>query len=515
METGAKHEECLKETETKLEYISLNRIFRWSQRSQCIPHVVIVSGVPGIGKTTMMQKFVNDWANGKLYQRFAFVFPFKFRELNKMAEVSLEKLILHQYPHLEEQLSNILEHPEWLLFIFDGLDESIHQMDFKSNRLCSCTKDQKHFGAIVVSLVKQRLLPGCSIMITSRPTKLVSMDVSSIQRITEIMGFLHSDRKIYFSNVFADEELSKKAFKYVQENPMLYTFCYIPSYCWIVCTVLSLCFRAEPTNNDRLMKSLPKTVTQLFAIYVSNILTNHSSKQNDFPSIRNLLTSFGWMAEFGVMNHMIVFDERHLRSFNVGNNDHHFSCFMLESGQHPHVDYTFLHLTIQEFLAALVHFIHYDSGKLQESLDKAKSFEDGRAEMFLRFLCGLSDSTTRSILKPHLYYLSIEASNNVINWLQKKIAEEQRDKKELLNSFYCLYESRNKALALQCIGSINDAVFSFVHLNPLDCSVLSFILETRGETEELNLGSCNIQDDGLKNLVPALHTIKNLRYNKK
>ncbi|XP_073478948.1 NACHT, LRR and PYD domains-containing protein 3-like [Aquarana catesbeiana] len=508
IETGAKHEECLKET--RMEYISPNKLFRWSQKSQCIPHAVIVSGVPGIGKTTMMQKFVYDWVTGELYQRFAFVFFLKFRELNKKCEVSLEEMILEQCPYLENQLGSILEHPERLLFIFDGLDESIHQMDFRSSKLCTNTKDRKHFGVIAVSLVKQKLLQGCSVLITSRPTRLVSVDISAFQRITEIMGFLHSDRKIYFEHFFDKEEFSEKAFHYVQENPMLYTFCYIPSYCWIVCTVLSMCFKAQPTNNDKLMASLPKTMTQLFVIFVSNILTNHSPKRDDVRSTRDLLTSVGWMAEHGVMNHIIVFDERHLRSFNVSNDSHLFSSFMLESGQPPAVDYTFLHLTFQEFFAALVHFISYDSDKLLDSLNKAKSYEDGRAEIFLRFLCGLSDNSTRSMLKSHVKYLSMQASRDVINWIQQKIAEEQRDMKELLNSFYCLYESRNNALVLKCIGSKNDTAFSFVRLNPLDCSVLSFILESRRETEELNLGSCNIQDEGLKKLVPALHTIQNL-----
>ncbi|XP_073466613.1 NACHT, LRR and PYD domains-containing protein 3-like [Aquarana catesbeiana] len=509
IQTGVKHEECLKETQIALEQISLNKLFHWNQQSQCVPHAVMVSGVPGIGKTTMMQKFVNDWVTGKHYQRFSFVFFFRFQDLNGLGEVSLEEMILHQYPYLESQIGNILQDPERLLFIFDGLDESIHQMDFKSSKPFA---NKTISGEIVISLVRQSLLKGCSVLITSRPTRLASVDTSVFQRIAEIMGFLHGDRLTFFNNFFGNKELSEKAFHYVQENDTLYTFCYIPSYCWIICTVLSMCFRAQPTITDQLMTSLPKTVTQLFVTFVSNILANHCQIKEGDHTVRELLTSIGWMAEHGVMSDMIVFDDRHLESFRVRNDKHLFSCFMMESGQPPNVDYTFLHLTLQEFFAALVHFIAYNPDRLQKTLDKAKSHKDGRAEILLRFLCGLSDSSTRSMLKSHVGQLSSQAAKHVITWIQKKFAEIVPYKSQALNKeiFYYLHESRNKALVSQCIGS-NKVGFSNVPLSPLDCSVLSFILQSLKETQDVNLNSCNIQDEGLKKFIPALHNIKSLR----
>ncbi|XP_077320202.1 NACHT, LRR and PYD domains-containing protein 3-like [Lithobates pipiens] len=514
IQTGVKHEECLKETQTRLEHISPNKLFRWNPQSQCVPHAVMVNGVPGIGKTTMMQKFVYDWVTGKHYQRFAFVFFFRFRDLNRLGEISLKEMILHQYPYLEGQIGDILQDPESLLFIFDGLDESIHQMYFRSSKL-SNSKQKTHFGEIVVSLVRQSLLKGCSVLITSRPTRLASVDTVVFQRIADIMGFLHGDRLIFFNNFFGNEELSGKAFHYVQENDTLYTFCYIPSYCWIICTVLSMCFRSQPTITDQLITSLPKTVTQLFVIFVSNILANHSQNKDGGHTARELLTSIGWMAEHGVMNHMIVFDERHLESFNVINDNHVFSSFMMESGRPPDVDYTFLHLTLQEFFAALVHFINYNDDRLQETLDEAESYKDGRGEILLRFLCGLSDSSTRSMLKSHVGELSTQAARDVISWIQKKIPEQRSDKsirgnRDLLNVFYYLHESRNKALVAQCIGA-NKVDFSGVPLSPLDCSVLSFILQSCRETEEVNLHLCSIPSEGLGKLIQAIRNIGSLR----
>ncbi|KAM5129361.1 NACHT, LRR and PYD domains-containing protein 3-like [Mantella aurantiaca] len=508
IQTGVKHEKCLKETQTGLEHISIKRLFRWNHQSQCVPHAVMVSGVPGIGKTTLMQKFVNDWVTGKHYQRFAFVFSFRFRDLNRLGEVSLEEMILQQYPYLKRQIVDILQYPQRILFIFDGLDESTHQVNFSSKTLYT---HSTNCGEILVSLVRQSFLKGCSVLITSRPTKLASVDTSVFQRIAEIMGFLHGDRLTFFNNFFGNEELAEKAFRYVHENDTLYTFCYIPSYCWIICTVLSMCFRAQPTSNDQLMESLPKTVTQLFVTFVSNILANHTNNKDGGHTARDLLTSIGWMAEHGVMNHITVFDEYDLEPISVRNDKHLFSCFMMESGQHPDVDYTFLHLTVQEFFAALVYFLNYNSDKLQETFDKADAYKDGRAEIFFRFLCGLSDPSTRSMLKPHVGEMSTEAARHVITWIQQKTIGKKRpgnctkDNRDILNLFYYLHESRNKALVSQCIGS-NIVDFSGVPLTPLDCSVLSFIIQSCRETEKVNLSSCNIQREGMRKLIPALNT---------
>ncbi|XP_068109209.1 NACHT, LRR and PYD domains-containing protein 3-like [Hyperolius riggenbachi] len=520
IQTGVKHQESLKEAQTQLEHIATKKLFRWSHQSQSAPNAVMVNGVPGIGKTTMVQKFVYDWVTGNVYQRFAFVFLYRFRELNKLSEklkeVSLEEMILHQYPYLNSQLGNIFEHPDRLLFVFDGLDESIDQMDFKSRKLCTNQKQRENVGVIVVSLVKQSLLKGCSVLMTSRPTRLASIDTSVFQRITEILGFFHRDRQIYFEHFFENKELSDKAFNYVHDNDMMYTFCYIPAYCWIICTVLLMCFKTQPTHTGQLMTSLPKTVTQLFVVFIANILANHNQNIDGPHLARKLLTSVGQMAEYGVMKHFIVFGERDLNSFSVTRDNHLTSCFMMESGHPPDVDYSFLHLTLQEFFAALVHFINYDHEKLQKSLKEAESYKDGRAEIFLRFLCGLSDKSTRSMLNSHLEELSAEASRLVITWLQQTIGKGQKPGKyikgsrELLNIFCYLQESRNKALMLECIGSKKHIDFSGLRLNPLDYSMLSFILESCRGIEEVKLVNCNVQIEGLRKLAPALHTIREL-----
>ncbi|KAM3918090.1 NACHT, LRR and PYD domains-containing protein 3-like, partial [Leptodactylus fuscus] len=509
IETGVRHEEYLKGKQSELQRISPNKIFRWCHQSRLVPHMVMVSGVPGVGKTTLMQKFVYDWVKGDLYQRFSFVFFFKFRELNRLDKVSLETMILHQYSYLEEQLENILQDPEKLLFIFDGLDESNHTMDFTSRHLCSHPKQPEHCGQIVDSLVRKSLLTGCSVLMTSRPTRLASIDCRVFQRIVEITGFLPEERQIYFENFFSNPELSEKAFTYVKQNATLYTFCYLPSYCWIICTVLSRSF--QTTSSDQQVTLLPRTVTQLFAIFVANILSNHSLEKSDAQKI---LQSIGWMAQHGVMNRSIIFEEQDLDFFFVDHKSKLLSSFLMES-EEP-VTYSFLHLTVQEFFSALVHYTDYSPEKLQKSLEKAKSYPDGRGEIFLRFLCGLSDGTTRSILTGYLDKQAAQASRDVITWLKNFILEEQglmesEDKKRcLLRTFFYLFETRNKALVLESLQSLRRLNLSGIHMSALDCTVLAFIMETCTHIEELDLLGCSLNSEGLERLVPELRNLQNL-----
>ncbi|XP_069584905.1 NACHT, LRR and PYD domains-containing protein 3-like isoform X1 [Ranitomeya imitator] len=511
LQTGVKHEEYIKESQDEVEHISPSKMFRRCQQSRLVPQMVMVSGVPGVGKTTLMQKFVYDWTRGDLYQRFSFVFFFKFRELNKLDNVSLENMILHQYPHLAPQLGTILMDPEKLLFIFDGLDESLHAMDFSSNHLCSHPKLLKPCGQIVVSLVRKSLLNGCSVLMTSRPTRLASINCSVFQRTVEIIGFFPEERQMYFENFFSNPELAEKAFSYVKQNETLYTFCYIPSYCWIICSVLSRSF--QTTSSDQPMSLLPKTVTQLFAIFIANILSNHSLHKSDESEAQRFLRSIGWMAEHGVMNHLIIFDYRDLESFHVDNKSKFLSSFLMESDD-P-VTYSFLHLTVQEFFSALVHYAEF-SEKLQKSLKDAKSFTDGRCEIFLRFLCGLSDNSTRSILTSYLDGQAAQASTDVITWIKDLIPEKQGlieiadSKRCLLNTFFYLFETRNKPLVRESLKSHRSFDLSHIRISALDCTVLAFILETCTNIERLDLTSCYLDNEGLKRLAPALRNLQNL-----
>ncbi|XP_068108198.1 NACHT, LRR and PYD domains-containing protein 3-like isoform X2 [Hyperolius riggenbachi] len=513
LRTGGKHEYYMQGVQGGLERIGLNKLFSWCHRNGSLPHAVMVSGVPGIGKSTLLQNFVFRWVTGKLYQRFAFVFFFKFRQLKEYRDVSLEEMILHKYPYLESHLENILEDPEKLLFIFDGLDESSSPIDFRSSELCGDTKWKTKLPVIVTSLLKQSLLKGCYMLMTTRPAKQETTDIHVFQRITEIKGFSSKEKQMYFDSFFENKEISRRVFMHVQENDSLYTFCYIPAYCWILCTVLSMHFRAQPKTGQVMSSPLPTTVTQLFVAYVANILANHSQATSD---ARQFLRSIGQMAQHGITNRILLFDQRDLVSFNVDTSSLLFSNFIIESRDHSKVTFSFLHLTFQEFFAALAYYLEDSPEKIKIVFENCRKFHDGYDHMILHFLCGLSDSSTWSFLNKYLKRSNPQVSKEVITWLQtmvpviKRKQKDSEDKKECMQVLAYIFETRNKFLVYQCLGSGNTFEFSELYLTPLDCTVLAFTLGSCKEIECLDIDFCYIHTEGLVRLAPFLHTIKDL-----
>ncbi|TFJ98379.1 proline-rich transmembrane protein 2-like [Platysternon megacephalum] len=505
---------------SELECIAPDRLFRWCFRSRRVPLSVMVSGVAGVGKTTLVQKFIFDWATGKHYQKFAFVFFFKFRDLNTITEKrSLESLICQTYPHLRDKLPRILEDPEKLLFIFDGLDESKTDLKLRrggSHELCMNPGDVKPVTVIVASLLKQTLLKGCSVLLTSRPSKLTSLEPGVFHRVASIVGFLSKERERYFSMFFGDERVSREAFAYVRDSQVLYTLCYNPSYCWITCTALKPCFTPKAGKPQ----PAPKTVTQLFVSYVTHIMANHTQERPEPQRMRDTLISVGWLAEYGITNHILVFDLKYLQDFNVEFSPF-LTGFLVENPQtddSSQVTFSFLHLTIQEFFAALVHYLDYKEDKFRDTMAKVRSCKEGDYEIFSRFLAGLSHPATRMPLEKYVGQLkfSAEATHKVIGWLSKTNYEELQSredpegKRRLMNILNLLFESRNSQLVRDVVGKDAHMDFSELYLMPVDCTVLAYVLSCCEEIQRLTLDSCFIQNEGLERLRPELHKVREL-----
>ncbi|XP_042201932.1 NACHT, LRR and PYD domains-containing protein 3-like [Callorhinchus milii] len=211
----------------------------------------ILSGIAGIGKTTMVQNILYGWATGKIYPQLHFVFHFKFRDLNVIkGESSLKTMVLESYPYLQDVLDKIWEKPEHLLFVFDGLDEFKGRIKFTDSERntvprvsCPGPEGLCTVADIVRSLVQQEVLKGCSVLITSRPTALESLDHIHTNLWAEILGFFAEGREDYIRRFFPDEKIAAEVLRYVKENDILYTMCFNPSYCWILCCTLEPIFK--------------------------------------------------------------------------------------------------------------------------------------------------------------------------------------------------------------------------------------------------------------------------------
>ncbi|XP_072891595.1 NACHT, LRR and PYD domains-containing protein 3-like isoform X1 [Hemitrygon akajei] len=478
-----------------------------------------VSGVSGIGKTTMVQKIVYDWATGKLYQQFQFVFSFKFRDLNSInCRINLKELILHQYPYFGNILGEIWKHTEGLLFIFDGLDEFTDKINFVDGR--RDTESQYtdpefkcKVSDIVYSLIQGKLLPGCSVLVTTRPTALHLLEKAEISVWVEILGFVGEERKEYFIRYFEDQTVAEAVFKHVKENEILYTMSYNPSYCWILALALGPFFTQRVRDPQR----VPKTITQLYSYYIYNILKNHG---REIENPRDVLLRVGQMAFRGVSEKKIVFIDGDLIKFNLQPSQF-LSGFLMELLEREDsarsVVYTFPHLTIQEFVAAVAQFLNPHPGDILKSLTEAHNSTDGRFEVFLRFVAGLSSPMTARGLEEFLGPFPHQTTCRVIDWVKEEVKRRSRntgseaDKRSLLKTLHYLFESQNRGLAQAALGSVETLPFSGMTLTPIDCKVLSHVIGLCDTIKNLDLGKCHIQCEGIQRLGPGLHKCQELR----
>ncbi|XP_067916201.1 NACHT, LRR and PYD domains-containing protein 3-like [Heterodontus francisci] len=521
---GRDHEEWReKHLRKELEKIRTDQLFQssfsWGKSKS--GNSAAVSGVPGIGKTTMVQKIVYDWATGKIYPNFQFVFSFKFRNLNTInCRINLRNLILDLYPYFGNVLGELWKNPEGLLFIFDGLDEFKDTIDFADNRrntepqyICTDPECWCEVSDIVYSLIQHKLLPGCSVLVTSRPTALHLLEKAEISVWAEILGFVGDERKEYFNKFFEDQTVAAAVFKHVEENEILYTMCYNPSYCWILCLSLGPFF----TQRDRKQQQVPKTITQLYSYYIYNILKNHS---REIENPRDVLLKIGEMAFTGVSRKKIVFRDGDLIKYNLQPSQF-LSGFLMElletDDSVQNVVYTFPHLTIQEFAAALAQFLTPAPGNIQNLLSDAHSEEDGRFEIFLRFVAGLSSPQAARPLEEFLGPFPHQTTCRVIDWVKEKVKGQigntgsETGKRNLLNTLHYLFESQNKVLIQDTVGSMEMLTFNGLKLTPVDCAVLSHVISLCDNIKKIDLEQCIIQFEGLQRLGPVLHKCQELR----
>ncbi|XP_060713449.1 NLR family CARD domain-containing protein 3-like isoform X2 [Tachysurus vachellii] len=465
---------------------------------------VLTKGVAGIGKTVCVQKFILDWAEGKTNQDVHLIFPLPFRELNLMKDQTLSLMeLLHFY--IEEIKETNISSLHKVLFIFDGLDECRFPLDFQNTvRVCDVTEPAS-VDVLLINLIKGNLLPSALIWITSRPAAADQIPSECVDRVTEVRGFNDPQKEEYFRKRIRDQSLSNRIITHLKSLRSLYIMCHIPVFCWISATVLErLLGKAESGE-------IPKTLTQMythFLIIQTNIIKKKYTESRETDN--EMVLKLGNLAFQQLMKGNLIFYEEDLMECGIDVTEasvYSGVCtriFREEFGLHQSKVYCFVHLSIQEHLAALyVHLTFMNEKKNvfkktttilrlrdvhKSAVDQALQSENGRLDLFLRFLLGLSLESNQILLQTQNIVTktkSISHSNQeTVHYIKEKIREKPPTEKSI-NLFHCLNELEDHSLVEEIQHYLQSGNLQHIELSPSQWSAVVFVLLTSVQEQDV------------------------------
>ncbi|XP_041664261.1 NLR family CARD domain-containing protein 3-like isoform X2 [Cheilinus undulatus] len=503
---------------------------------------VMTKGVAGIGKTVLTKKFTLDWAENKTNKDILFTFPFTFRELNVLKEkkLSLVDLVYLFFPETKEAEISMFKGPQ-VVFIFDGLDECRLPLDFSNSEILTDVTESASVGVLLTNLIKGNLLPSARIWITTRPAAANHIPSSCVDRVTEVRGFTDEQKEDYFKKRFNDEE--SKVFSHIRKSPSLSIMCHIPVFCWIIATALEdvLKFR------DHLM---PNTLTEMYIhfLVVQSKRENVKYKGGDetdphwTQDSRKMIETLGKLAFEQLQKGNLIFYESDLEQCDIKTFSEYSGLFTQilreERGLYQEKVFCFVHLTIQEFLAALhVHLTFTNHGVLllskqtwystwlcyilgenkepthfyQSAIDLALESVNRHLDLFLRFLLGLSLETNQQHIRGLLTRTedssqkTNETKEKTIQYIKKKLMNDNLCAEKSINLLHCLNELEDSSLVEEIQQSLKSGRLSADKLSPAQWSALVFILlSSKEDLEVFDLKKFSDSEMAFLRLLPVI-----------
>ncbi|XP_049333093.1 NLR family CARD domain-containing protein 3-like [Astyanax mexicanus] len=518
--------------------IKCNDIFKPLPEQKRPIRTVLTKGVAGIGKTVSVQKFILDWSEGKVNQDILFIFPLPFRELNLMKEKKLSLLNLLQSFFPETQDLQPRHYKSYkIMFIFDGLDECRFPLDFQNNENLVNIEEQTSVDILLTNLIKGNLLPSALLWITSRPAAANQITPECFDQVTEVRGFSDPQKQEYFSKRIRNQDLANKVFTHIRSSRSLHIMCHIPVFCWITATVL------ERMLSEAESGEIPKTLTQMFTHFLIFQIKHKDQKYSgksdiDSQQTRTSILALGKLAFQQLEKGNLIFYEEDLRESGIDCREvsvYSGVCTQIFREEHElHLGkvFSFVHLSVQEFLAALYAFLNRKIPKeqsteqqtsklfkffskstktdfLSSAIDRALQSESGHLDLFLRFLLGLSLESNQNLLQVVLTQTERISDSNeeTIKYIKKKIEENSSPEKSI-NLFHCLNELNDHSLVQEVqkyLSGGGERHLQQARLSPAQWSALAFVLvNSEEELEEFNLSKYDPSEECLLRLLPVV-----------
>ena len=500
---------------------------------------ILVVGRPGIGKTMFSTKIIRNWAcdnllNGsqKLPIDFKAAFLMKLRMFNSTnKELNVRELLDHsEYSTaLSEDFWNYIRHnPERVLLIFDGLDEYSGRTEIVKDDVPYRNNEEQrmpvHF--LLKKIVAGKILTGATVLTTTRPNAVRCITCLHFCKTVEILGFSTEQVNDYVQKFTKEEDKAETIKQHITSNLNLVAFCYVPVNCFIIC-----CCLLELLGNTG-FTSLPTRLTEIYSIAVRMFYFSYDDDQyrhnktegqqyflkpfKELPSsVQNVFTRLGKIAFDGIKNGRLIFESHEVNDLESNGLFHRLPDFRDRPLAEGRAQYCFLHLTLQEFLAAKYLVDTLSSEQLRDFV--AAHIQDGAWKVVMQFVAGLLAEKEEQSTDIFSDLLPSETFTDEVDIKMNEDSEERTetltywpefaDKDSVVTLFNCMYENKasdrkvqKKLAEIRC----NALYFSLCSLSPFDCLALVHALKSVEGILDFDLNSNNLQSLGCIEIAKLL-----------